>query len=250
MKSDKKFSIPQEQIIEFSTIEAKCVYLPQKRMKMSYKYIKNSTFSFNSELTKRGWRRFGEYYSRPCCNECSECKSLKIDVEKFTFKKSARRVFKRNKNTRIYIQKPTITTTHIELYEKYHKFMSQKKGWIYNQISPALYNELYVQGYGEFGKEILYFIDGKLVGVDLIDFCNDGISSVYFYYDPDFSKYSLGRYSIYQQILIAKKYDLKWIYLGYYVKDCNSLNYKSSFKPHKILQGLPSLEEKPLWLDA
>jgi len=86
MKSDKKFSIPQEQIIEFSTIEAKCVYLPQKRMKMSYKYIKNSTFSFNSELTKRGWRRFGEYYSRPCCNECSECKSLKIDVERFTFK--------------------------------------------------------------------------------------------------------------------------------------------------------------------
>ncbi len=248
MRSNKK-SINESKIIEFSTVETSCVYLPYKRMRMHYKYIKEASFELNSALTERGWRRFGEYYSRPSCAGCTECLSLRIDALNFKFSKSAKRVMKKNKNTKIYIQKPTTTTSHIALHEKYHKFMSEKKGWKYHPISPALYNELYVEGHGNFGKEVLYFINGKLVGVDLIDICKDGISSIYFFYDPDYAKYSLGRYSIYQQILMARKYDLKWIYLGYYVKDCNSLNYKASYKPHQILLNSPSLEEEPIWAE-
>lgn len=240
--SDKK-----NNIIEFSTIESQCVYLPNERMRMRYKYIKNASFSLNSKLTQRGWRRFGEYYSRPFCKACSKCLSLRIDAQNFRFSKSVRRTFRKNKNTSIVLQKPSVSTHHLRLYEKYHKFMEKKKGWKYTPLSPAIYSELYVQGHGDFGKEILYFHNFKLVGVDLIDICEDGISSIYFYYDPDFSKLSLGRYSIYQQILMAKKYNLKWIYLGYYVKECNSLNYKSSYTPYQILKGNPSLEEEPVW---
>ena len=246
MRSNKK---EESKVIEFSTVETSCVYLPEKRMRMHYKYIKNASKKLNSDLTERGWRRFGEYYSRPACKDCNECLSLKIDAFNFKFSKSAKRVMKKNANTKIHIQTPTTTTAHIKLYEKYHLYMSKKKGWKYYPISPALYNELYVQGHGEFGIEILYFIDGKLVGVDLVDICENGISSIYFFYDPDYSQYSLGRYSIYQQILMAQKYSLRWIYLGYYVKDCNSLNYKASYKPHKILVGSPSLKENPIWID-
>ncbi len=235
-------------IIEFSTIESQCVYLPSQRMRMRYKYIKNASFELNSKLTQRGWRRFGEYYSRPFCKACNECLSLRIDAENFQFTKSVRRTFKKNKKTTLILQKPSISTHHMRLYEKYHKFMEKKKGWRYHPISPALYNELYVQGHGNFGKEVLYFIDFRLVGVDLIDICEDGISSIYFYYDPDYANLSLGRYSIYQQILMARKYNLKWIYLGYYVKNSNSLSYKAQYTPYQILQSNPSLEEEPIWI--
>ena len=49
-----------------------------------------------------------------------------------------------------------------------------------------------------------YFDEEKLIGVDLIDILENGISSIYFYYDPQFAHYSLGRLSLYNQIKYAK----------------------------------------------
>jgi arginine-tRNA-protein transferase len=235
-------------LVEFSTLESKCAYLPDKRMRMEYKYIENCPTFLNQQLIQRGWRRFGEYYSRPNCKDCSECLSLRIDATNFKFSKSARRTFRKNSNTKILIRKPTLTQEHLNLYEKYHRFMENKKGWKHYSLSPNSYHELYVSGAMEFGKEVLYFVDDKLVGVDLIDIIqNDGISSIYFFYDPDFAHLSLGRFSLYQQILIAKNYKLDWIYLGYYVKDCSSLNYKANYQPYEILKNNPTLEQIPVW---
>lgn len=234
-------------IVEFSTLESECVYLKDELMKMQYKYIKHSTPSLNAKLISRGWRRFGDYYSRPNCNSCSKCQSLRIDVEKFNFTKSVRKVLSKNLDTKMIIRKPSASKEHLILYEKYHKFMQLKKGWEYYSINLDSYYDLYVKGFGIFGREILYIRDQKLVGVDLVDFLDDGLSSIYFYYDPNFSKFSLGNYSIYKQIEMAKDRELKWIYLGYYVKDCDSLNYKINYKPYEILQNNPNFNEVSIW---
>ncbi len=226
-----------ENIIEFSTLETNCVYQSGKRMKMRYKYIKDPPLFINSKLIQDGWRRFGNYFSKPICKDCTDCLSLRIDVKNFRFSKSQRRVFKKNKDTKIIIRRPSITKEHLELYEKYHIYMEEKKGWEYIPITPENYKDLYMEGASFYGKEVLYFIDGKLVGVDLIDFLEDGISAIYFFYDPDYAKYSLGKYSLLKEIEFAKKLDLDWIYLGYAVKNCNSLNYKFEYKPYQILQS-------------
>jgi arginine-tRNA-protein transferase len=149
---------------------------------------------------------------------------------------------------RYVIQSPTISNEHLELYDKYHRFMEQKRGWQYYNLKPQSYHELYVSGAHNFGKEVLYFHGDRLIGVDLIDFLSDGISSIYFFYDPDFEKLSLGRLSIYEQIILAKEYDLDWIYLGYYVEHCQSLKYKASYQPYQILQGYPNLDEDAIWI--
>jgi len=86
------------------------------------------------------------------------------------------------------------------------------------------------------------------VAVDYVDFIDDGISSIYFFYDPDYLDYELGKYSLYLQINLAKEMSLKWIYLGYYVEDCRSLNYKHNFKPLKTLLGNPSDYQKDIWI--
>ncbi len=239
--------LQDKNIIEFSTLETKCVYLASERMKMEYKYIKECPLELNTKLVQRGWRRFGFYYSRPTCQSCSECLSLRIDAENFKFSKSMRRVMRKNEETRILIRKPAISQEHLKLYEKYHRFMQQKKGWDYYPVTENSYYDLYASGAGEFGYEVLYIRDQKLVGVDLIDFIEDGVSSIYFYYDPDYASLSLGKYSLYKQIEFAKKRGLRWIYLGYYVKYCNSLNYKAEYKPYEILINNPSLKEKDIW---
>lgn len=237
----------QTKIIEFSTLDSQCAYLDEKSTRMSYKAIKNCSFTLNSELVKRGWRRFGIYYSRPQCKGCEDCLSIRIDANEYKFSKSAKRCFKKNKNTKVIIQTPSVSRRHLELYDKYHTQMSIKKGWKYNDMSPLSYYELYVAGHEEFGKEVLYFVDDLLVGVDLIDFTDDGISSIYFFYDPEFAYLSLGRFSLYQQILLARSCNLRWIYIGYYVEKCPSLSYKDEYKPYEVLQNLPDIDEKVAW---
>jgi len=234
-------------VVEFSTLETKCAYLDKKRMRMEYKFIEQCPNLLSKQLIQRGWRRFGEYYSRPNCVGCQDCLSLRIDALNYRFSKSAKRTIRQNQRTKFLIQKPTITTQHLNLYEKYHKHMEVKKGWKHYKLTPNSYHELYVNGSMNFGKEILYFVDNKLVGVDLVDFLTDGLSSIYFFYDPDYAHLSLGRFSMYQQIYIAQTNKLPWVYLGYYVEKCSSLNYKANYKPYEILQNNPNLEEIAIW---
>jgi len=125
--------------------------------------------------------------------------------------------------------------------------MKDKKEWTYNETTPEHYYQSFVSGHNEFGYEVLYFDEDRLIGVDLIDILDDGISSIYFYYDPDYSKYSLGKLSLYNQIKFAQRSNKKWIYLGYYVEECPSLSYKSEYKPYITLEGRPSEYEEFKW---
>jgi arginine-tRNA-protein transferase len=227
---------------EFS-LNDNCSYLENKKQTTYYKIINDCSDSYCQDLIERGFRRFGKAYFRPICSNCDECQSIKIDVENFTFSKSQRRVIKKAQNLKSIIRRPSITKQHLEIFEKYHLFMKDKKGWSYNLTTPEHYYSSFVDGHNKFGYEVLYFDNERLIGVDLIDILEDGISSIYFYYDPDYSYYSLGKLSLYQQIKFAKKTNKKWIYLGYYVKDCPSLSYKSHYKPFLTLEGRPNEDE-------
>ncbi|MFT7860386.1 MAG: arginyltransferase [Sulfurimonas sp.] len=228
-------------------LEDKCSYLDNKKQTTHYKVIDACSAKSCQELIERGYRRFGKMYFRPICAECEECQSIKIDVENYTFSKSAKRVLKKAKDLSMVTQHPTMTKEHLELFNKYHKHMNNTKGWDYSPTSAEHYFNSFVNGHEEFGYEVLYFFENKLVGVDLIDILDDGISSIYFYYDPDFANYSLGRLSLYKEIEFAKENGKKWIYLGYYVEGCPSLQYKANYKPYLTLQGRPSEYEKYEW---
>jgi len=224
-------------------LDDKCSYLDAKEQTMHYKVIQNCSVHENQELIERGFRRFGKMFFRPICQGCHECQSIKIDVQNYTFSKSARRVMRKAKEIRSYIQKPSLSQEHLEIFEKYHRYMHEKKGWELHQVSPEHYYGSFVDGDEDFGYEILYFFEEKLIAVDLIDILEDGISSIYFYYDPDFAHYSLGKLSLYNQIKYAKQSKKSWIYLGYYVKECPSLAYKAAYKPYLTLKGRPKESE-------
>ena len=111
----------------FESNESQCPYLADEKEVVSYKILINSSKEYYAKYVKRGWRRFGMLLHRPNCKNCFECINLKIDVENYKFSKSARRVLKKTENIKIKISKPTVTDSHIDLYNKYHYFMSQKK---------------------------------------------------------------------------------------------------------------------------
>ncbi|MFT5836253.1 MAG: arginyl-tRNA--protein-N-Asp/Glu arginylyltransferase [Sulfurimonas sp.] len=232
---------------EFS-LDDKCSYLSDAKQTTHYKVIDDCDIEQCQELIERGYRRFGKMYFRPVCSHCNECKSIKIDVKNFKFSKSHRRVMKKATFIKSYIQTPTMTKAHIDLFEKYHQYMKEKKDWEHSKTNPQNYYSSFVNGHNGFGYEVLYYLDDKLIGVDLIDILEDGISSIYFYYDPDYMKYSLGKLSLLFQIEFAKTKNKDWIYLGYYVKDCSSLSYKANYKPFVTLQGRPKEHEGFNWV--
>jgi len=231
-------------IIKEFNIDSKCSYLENLEQTTFYKIIDDCSSDECQDLIERGFRRFGKMYFRPVCSTCSECQSIKIDVDNFIFSKSQRRVLKKGSHIKSYIQKPTLTQAHLDLFKKYHLYMKDKKNWEYSEVTPQSYYSSFVDGHNEFGYEILYYDDNKLIGIDLVDILKDGVSSIYFYYDTDYTHLSLGKLSLYNQIMYAKEAKLKWIYLGYYVKDCPSLSYKAHYKPYLTLQGQPTLQEE------
>ena len=229
-------------------IDDKCSYLEDKKQTTHYKIIENCSTEFCENLIERGYRRFGKMFFRPICSACYECQSIKIDVDKFIFSKSAKRIMKKAKNIHTVIGVPSATHEHLQLFEKYHLYMHQKKGWDLSKTTLQHYYNSFVTGYNDFGYEVLYYDKEKLIAVDLIDVLPNGISSIYFYYDPDYAKYSLGKLSLYHQLLFAKNANKSWIYLGYYVEDCPSLSYKSEYTPYLTLQGRPHEYEKFTWV--
>ena len=232
---------------DFCMLDYDCAYLPGKKTRMFYRYIREASSEYATAVIQRGWRRFGNYFFHPVCEGCDECKSLRIDVEAFRPSRSQKRVIRKNAETRILVQSPSLTPAHIALYNRYHEWKAQKDGWKHREINEREYYENFVEGAHDFGYEVLYIRDDYLVGVDLIDIVEDGISAIYFYHEPEYAHLSLGTYSLLYQIELARKLEKKWIYLGYWVEGCKAFAYKTRFPPQEILDGFPTVEIEPEW---
>ena len=49
-----------------------------------------------------------------------------------------------------------------------------------------------------------YILDGKIIAVGVVDILLESLSTVYFYYDPDYKKFSLGVISALNEIAYVK----------------------------------------------
>jgi arginine-tRNA-protein transferase len=93
-------------------------------------------------------------------------------------------------------------------------------------------------GYGSFHQT--YRIDGKLIAVGVVDILPNCLSSVYFFYDPDYHSLSLGIFSALKEIewvtnIRQKIPPLKYYYLGFYVHNCPKMRYKGQYEPSDLL---------------
>ncbi|KAG8190510.1 hypothetical protein JTE90_006678 [Oedothorax gibbosus] len=92
--------------------------------------------------------------------------------------------------------------------------------------------------YGSFHHQ--YWLDDKLIAVGVVDILPYCISSVYFFYDPDYSFLSLGTYAALREIALTRelntKYkDLQYYYMGYYIHSCVKMRYKGQYVPSFLL---------------
>nr|XP_060624537.1 arginyl-tRNA--protein transferase 1 isoform X1 [Anolis sagrei ordinatus] len=93
-------------------------------------------------------------------------------------------------------------------------------------------------GYGSFHQQ--YWLDGKIIAVGVIDILPKSVSSVYLYYDPDYSSLSLGVYSALREIAFTRQLhekapELSYYYMGFYIHSCPKMRYKGQYRPSDLL---------------
>ena len=81
---------------------------------------------------------------------------------------------------------------------------------------------------------MLYRVSDRLVGAGWVDLLPDGVSSVYFAFDPDESRRSLGIFSMVEEMRLARALGKQWLYLGFYVPGSPKMVYKGAFRPREF----------------
>jgi leucyl-tRNA---protein transferase len=227
--------------------DSACSYLPDQLSRFEHRWIWSLSSQQYEALLSRGWRRFGRALFRPTCRTCRECRSLRVVLADAQATKSQRRCRNRNSDIRIIVQSPTVTEEHVALYNAYHSDMHQRRGWPLQTTTCDDYYGFFVDGEFEFSREFLYLQGDRLIGIGLVDMTDRVQSSLYFVHHPEWRDRSPGTFSVLSEIEAGQAAGREYLYLGYYIRDCRSMNYKNRFRPHEFLQSNVSDAETPVW---
>ncbi|WP_271270337.1 arginyltransferase [Aliamphritea hakodatensis] len=221
----------------YTTPEHECSYLDGVQAKTLFvdphEIIATDAYSQLSDL---GFRRSGKHIYRPYCNHCQACISVRIPVREFHRSKSQQRIWNRNSDLLISQSAPRFTDEYYDLYARYIE-ARHSDGDMYppsqSQFSTFLVESQQQGCFIEFRLP-----DKQLIGIAVIDDLIQGLSAIYTFFDPQQTRRSLGSYAILWQIEEVLRQDKDYLYLGYWVRDCQKMSYKTSFRPlEMLLQG-------------
>jgi arginyl-tRNA--protein-N-Asp/Glu arginylyltransferase len=219
---------------QFITDPHTCAYLPERMAKLEYSFAMSLAAQEYEDLMNKGYRKFGSAFFRPVCVGCSECRPIRIPVERFEPDRSQKRAWKRNADLDVRIGQPVCDKQHLELYHRYHAEKTARSGWPEQHVDADEYEMSLVQNPVPC-VEISFWEGQKLRAVVINDLTPNVVSAIYHFHDPDCADRGLGTYSILHCIEFAKKLNKRWVYLGYYVDGSASMKYKARFKPYEIM---------------
>jgi len=221
----------------FITDSHKCSYLENREARTAF--VDPSipiTQGMASALNLQGFRRSGRYMYKTSCPACNACQPLRVLTNEFSPNKSQRRTLKNNQYLATRIISPNEITPAIyeSYYSLYENYIHQRHvdGDMYppsRDQFDSFIGELY-----DFSQIIEFKLGDEPVMVALYDQLSDGLSAIYTFFDPTYGKRSLGAFAILWQIQLCRQLDLPYLYLGFWVAECNKMNYKSFYRPHEI----------------
>jgi arginine-tRNA-protein transferase len=184
-----------------------------------------------SNLSLLGFRRSGNHVYRPHCTHCEACIPARIPVAGFKPKRSQRRTLARNADLRVERSEDIRDDQAFELYQRYIQ-LRHSDGDMYppdrEQYESFLNNAWNCTRYYRFYQR------DTLLGVAVVDELVDGLSAIYTFFEPEEQKRSLGNYAVLWQIEKAREMGLHYLYLGYWIRDCQKMAYKSEYRPLEL----------------
>ncbi len=184
-----------------------------------------------SRLIERGFRRSGGLVYRPQCDNCKQCLSVRIPVNRFAMRRRFRRLLRRNSDLHMEARDSGFVQAHYELYCRYMA-ARHADGSMANP-TPEDYAGFLMTDWSDTRFLELRRHD-RLMAVAVTDVVEDGLSAVYTFFDPDEARRSLGTHAVLSQLELHRALRLPYLYLGYWVRDCDKMRYKADFRPLQV----------------
>ena len=216
----------------YTTYPHSCSYLPEQEATTLFVDPRTPmSGTLYSQLSLLGFRRSGSHLYRPNCSNCNACIPARVPVSRFDAKRTQRRCLRRNEDLEVRELHDINTDTCFELYRRYIE-ARHHDGDMYPPSREQYQSFLSA----EWGVTRFYgmFKDDQLVGVAVADALDDGLSAIYTFYDPDLTERSLGTYAVLWQIQQTEALGLDYLYLGYWIKQCQKMAYKIQYRPLEL----------------
>ncbi len=208
-----------------------CPYLDNQvaRMPLRWQMRSLSGEELDAALAS-GDRRVGRMLYRTQCPSCSACEPLRVLVSEFQPSRSQRRVWSKNQDIKVTVGPAVYSEERLQLYNR-HKIERglSKDG---KEMTPQGYEGWFLRSCVQ-TVEMCFELEGRLVGVSIVDVGARDTSSVYHFFDPDISDRSMGTFSALVELAWSRTRGGRYHYLGLYVGSCDRLNYKARFAPHE-----------------
>jgi leucyl-tRNA---protein transferase len=169
---------------------------------------------------------------QPVCRGCRECRMIRVPVATFRPTKSQRRCRRRSADLAVSVAEPAATD---EKYELYRRYVVGRHGRSAEDEGRASFERFLYESPVETAEFTYRDAGGRLLGVGICDLSRHSLSSVYFYFDPAESRRGLGTFGALYEIEFAQRLGIPHYYLGYWIDGCETMQYKSDFRPAELL---------------
>lgn len=177
----------------------------------------------------QGYQRFGQSLYVPSCRGCTECVPIRLDVLRYRPSRTQRQVWKRNQDVEVRIGPPHYTK---EAYDLYLQFMLRR--FPNSQPPNENYFQFLLECHYGFSAMFTYWLEGRMAGFGVLDPTPRSAYSYMFAWHFDFPDRRLGAFSLLKEVEFCRQTGREHLYLGLFVRDCPSMNYKANFKPYEL----------------
>jgi arginine-tRNA-protein transferase len=184
---------------------------------------------YYQQLLELGFRRSGDSLYAPACPTCSQCQSLRVNVQQFAASRSQKRLL--NKTAAVHSEwQQQLNDDDYQLFARYIE-ARHKDGPMY-PTSRKVFDDFLGKSWSTTHYLKLYH-QQQLIAVCVSDVLPQALSAVYTFFEPSLSHLSLGRLAVLRQIEHANKANKTWLYLGFQIDACQKMNYKSHYLPNQ-----------------
>lgn len=188
-----------------------------------------------SSLARMGFRRSGRYVYRPHCAACAACIPVRVPAATFVWRRRHRRIWRHNRDLAVHIRSPEDLDEYYQLYARYIE-ARHADGDMYppsrQQFRDFLICEWMETWFVEFRDT-----QQQLLAVAVVDRVDDGLSALYTFFEPEAERRALGVYAVLWQLERARQQELPFLYLGYWVRECQKMRYKADYRPLQMMLG-------------
>ena len=184
-------------------------------------------------LSTMGFRRSGNHLYTPLCDGCNACVSARIPVALFLPNRSQKRCLKGNADVAVCHTQRIDFDEHYPVYQQYI-FDRHQDGDMFPP-SRAQFDQ-FLGSVRDCTTFLEFRVDNRLIGCAVVDVLPNALSAIYTYFDPLYSSRSLGTLAVLLQVALANELGLKYLYLGYWIADCQKMRYKTNYRPLELLR--------------